>query len=196
MVYSAIGIALFVLLMILIIFSYNTLITTRNRFLNAFAQIDVQLKRRYDLIPNLVETVKGYMAHERQTLEQVIAARNQAHAAAQAVAEKPGDTNAMLTLASAETALGGLLTQFRGLREAYPELKADQNAANLFEELTSTENRIAFARQAYNDSVMSYNTKRQTFPINLVAGLFGFPPAALFQLDDPNQRDVVSVKLS
>jgi LemA protein len=160
---------------------YNGLVALRNRFKNAFSQIDVQLKRRYDLIPNLVETVKGYMAHERGTLEAVVKARGAAVSAAQAAAAAPGDPAAMQGLAQAESALGGALGRLLAVFEAYPDLKANQNVLALQEELTSTENKVAFARQAYNDSVMQYNTRRESFPDNLFAGLFGFGPAELLQ---------------
>jgi LemA protein len=172
---------------------YNRLVTLRNRNLNAYAQIDVQLKRRHDLIPNLVETVKGYMAHEQQTLERVIQARNAAVGAL--ASTDPRSAATIQALASAENALGAALGQLFALKEAYPNLKADQQAARLMEELTSTENRVAFARQAYNDSVMLYNTARQTFPNNMVAGAFGFTEAALFQIDDANERNLVQVNL-
>ena len=152
---------------------YNRLVTLRNRFENAFSQIEVQLKRRYDLIPNLVETVKGYMKHERETLEAVINARNRAVGGLQQAAAKPGDASAMQELAGAEQLLSGTLGRLFALAEAYPDLKANQNMAQLTEELTSTENRVAFARQAYNDSVTAYNTYRQTFPPNLFASVFG-----------------------
>jgi LemA protein len=175
--------------------TYNRLVTLRQRYLNAFAQIDVQLKRRYDLIPNLVETVKGYMAHERQTLEAVIAARNAAADANARVASDPRDNAAMLSLAGAENVLLGALGRFVALREAYPDLKADAHASELMEQLASTENRIAFARQNYNDTVMQYNAKRQTFPTVLLAPVLGFNEAALFQIDDAKQREVVPVSL-
>jgi LemA protein len=152
---------------------YNKLVTLRNRLENAFSQIEVQLKRRYDLIPNLVETVKGYMKHERETLESVIQARNQAVGGLQAAAAKPGDAAAMAQLAGAEQVLSGTLGRLFALAEAYPDLKANQNMAQLTEELTSTENKVAFARQGYNDAVTSYNTYRQTFPPNIFANVFG-----------------------
>jgi LemA protein len=152
---------------------YNNLVTLRNRFENAFSQIEVQLKRRYDLIPNLVETVKGYMAHEKGTLEAVINARNQAVGAMKTAAAAPGDAAAMTALAGAENAVGATLGRLFALSEAYPDLKANQNMAQLTEELTSTENKVAFARQAYNDSVMAYNTYRQSFPPVFFASLFG-----------------------
>ena len=160
---------------------YNGLVALRNRFKNAFAQIDVQLKRRYELIPNLVETVKGYMKHERETLEAVIKARNVAVAAAQAAAANPGNPAAIQHLGQAEGALTGFLGRLLALAEAYPELKADQSMLLLQEELTSTENRVAFSRQAYNDVVMEYNTRRESFPENIFAGAFGFGPAELLQ---------------
>jgi LemA protein len=160
---------------------YNRLVVLRNRFKNAFAQIDVQLKRRYDLIPNLVESVKGYLQHERGTLEAVVQARGNAVSAAQRAAAAPGDPGAMQGLAQAEGALGGALGRLLAVFEAYPELKANQSIMVLQEELTSTENKIAFARQAYNDSVMQYNTRRESFPDNLFAGVFGFGAAELLQ---------------
>jgi len=160
---------------------YNGLVVARNRFKNAFAQIDVQLKRRYDLIPNLVEAVKGYMAHERETLDAVITARNSAMAAEQKVAANPSDPAAMKELNQAETQLGGVLGRLFALSEAYPDLKANQNMLALQEELTSTENKIGFARQAFNDSVMAYNNRRQVFPAVMVAGTFGFTEAALLE---------------
>jgi LemA protein len=172
---------------------YNRLVSLRNRFKNAFAQIDVQLTRRYDLIPNLVETAKGYMKHERETLEAVIAARNAAATAEKRVAGDPGDAEAMRGLMGAETALTGALGRFFALSEAYPDLKADQNMRQLMEELTSTENRIAFARQSYNDAVMRYNTAREVFPAVLVAEPLGFGPAELFEVSAPEQREAVRV---
>ena len=175
---------------------YNSLVALRNRFKNAFAQIDVQLKRRYDLIPNLVETAKGYLKHERETLEAVIKARNIAAAAAQAAAANPADGNAMRGLLSAETGLAGALSRLMVVSEAYPDLKANQNMMQLNEELTSTENKIAFARQAYNDSVMVYNTTRETFPNVIFAGMFGFLPAELFKIDDPTERNAPKVSFT
>lgn len=152
---------------------YNRLVTLRNRYENAFSQIEVQLKRRYDLIPNLVETVKGYMSHERETLEAVIQARNQAVGNLQTAAANPGDAQAMQQLVGAETALSGTLGRLFALAEAYPDLKANQNMAQLTEELTSTENKVAFARQGYNDAATHYNTYRQSFPPVLFAGALG-----------------------
>src|SRR5438132_5685621 len=163
---------------------YNGLVTLRNRFKNAFSQIDVQLKRRYDLIPNLVESVKGYMQHERGTLEAVVQARGSAVSAAQRAAAQPGDAAAMQGLAQAEGALGGALGRLLAVFEQYPDLKANQNVLGLQEELSSTENKIAFSRQAYNDSVMEYNTKRESFPDNIFAGTFGFSSAELLQSTD------------
>ncbi len=173
---------------------YNGLVQLRNRFKNAFAQIDVQLKRRYDLIPNLVETAKAYLAHERNTLEAVIAARNQAQTAGQRVAEAPGDQAAMKSLLGAESVLSGAMTKFFAVAEAYPDLKANQNMMQLTEELTSTENKIAFARQAYNDAVMAYNTKREMFPTNIIAGMFNFDAATLFQIENAVEKEAVKVK--
>lgn len=182
-------ITLLVVLAILLIFVfatvkiYNQLVTLRNRFKNAFSQIDVQLKRRYDLIPNLVETAKGYMKHERETLEAVIQARNMASEASDQAAAHPEDPNAMKNLLGAEAGLTGTLGRLFALSEAYPDLKANQNMMQLTEELTSTENKISFARQAYNDSVMTYNTTRETFPNNIIGGMFSFQEAQLFEID-------------
>jgi LemA protein len=160
---------------------YNGLVVGRNRFENAFAQIDVQLKRRYDLIPNLVEAVKGYMSHERETLDAVIKARNSAMTAEQKVAASPSDPAAIREFNQAETQLGGILGRLFALSEAYPDLKANQNMLALQEELASTENKIAFARQAFNDAATSYNIRREVFPANTVAGMFGFTRAALLE---------------
>jgi len=167
---------------------YNGLVALRNRFKNAFAQIDVQLKRRYDLIPNLVETAKGYLKHERETLEAVIQARNIAATAASQAAANPADPAALRQLAGAETGLAGALSRLLVVSEAYPDLKANQNMLRLTEELTSTENKIAFARQAFNDAVMVYNTRRETFPTVLFAGAMGFQPAELFSVENPAER--------
>ncbi len=175
---------------------YNTLVALRNRFKNAFAQIDVQLKRRYDLIPNLVEVAKGYMKHESTTLENVIKARNIALAASQAAAANPADGNAMKSLVTAEAGLGGALSRLMVVSEQYPDLKANQNMLQLTEELTSTENKVSFARQAYNDSVMSYNTARETFPNVIFAGMFGFLPAELFKIEDPTERNAPKVSFT
>jgi len=175
---------------------YNRLVTLRNRFKNAFAQIDVQLKRRYDLIPNLVEVAKGYLKHERETLEAVIKARNIAFAAAQSAAANPADATAMKGLLSAESGLGGALSRLMVVAEQYPDLKANANMAQLTEELTSTENKISFARQAYNDSVMVYNTARETFPNNFISGMFNFAAAELFQVDNAAERQAPQVKFT
>lgn len=173
---------------------YNGLVTLRNRFKNAFSQIDVQLKRRYDLIPNLVESVKGYMAHERETLEAVVKARNIAVTAADKASSAPGNPNAMSALSNAEGALKGALSQLMVVVERYPDLKANQNMLSLQEEITSTENKVGFARQAYNDAVTAYNTKRETFPANIFAGIFGFTAAELFEIMDASERDAPKVK--
>lgn len=167
---------------------YNGLVDLRNRFKNAFAQIDVQLKRRYDLIPNLVETAKGYLKHERETLEAVIQARNVAATAASRAAANPADPAALKQLAGAETGLAGALSRLLVVSEAYPDLKANQNMLRLTEELTSTENRVALARQAFNEAVMTYNTRRETFPTVLFAGALGFQAADLFTIDNPAER--------
>lgn len=172
---------------------YNNLVTLRNRFKNAFAQIDVQLKRRYDLIPNLVETAKGYLKHERETLEAVILARNQAHAAVNRAAANPADGAAIAGLAGAEQALGGALGKLFALMEAYPDLKANQTMMQLSEELTATENKVAFSRQAFNDAVMFYNNAREVFPGNLIAGTFQFQPAQLLEIEAPEQRQAPKV---
>ena len=179
-----------------VIGGYNNLVSLRNRFKNAFAQIDVQLKRRYDLIPNLVETAKGYMAHERGTLEAVIAARNVASAANVKAAQNPGDAAAMKELGGAETALTSSLGRLFAVAEAYPNLKANEEMMQLMEELTSTENKVAFARQAYNDSVMVYNTARETFPTNLIANTFNFTAAEMFVIDKPEEKAAPKVSFS
>lgn len=173
---------------------YNGLITARNAFKNAFSQIDVQLQRRYDLIPNLVETAKAYLSHERQTLEAVIQARNQAQAAARTAAGKPEDGAAIAALSSAEGALAGTLGRFFALAEAYPDLKANTTMQQLMEELTSTENKVAFARQFFNDAVMSYNNQREQFPNVLIAGPFGFQHALQLELQNAEAREAVKVK--
>lgn len=172
---------------------YNGLVTLRNRLKNAFAQIDVQLKRRYDLIPNLVETAKGYLAHERETLEAVIKARNIAATAATAAAGDPANAAALRNLVGAESGLAGALSRLMVVTEAYPDLKANENMLRVSEELTSTENKIAFARQAFNDTVMVYNTRRESFPTVLVAGALGFQAAELFTLTDPAERTAPKV---
>jgi LemA protein len=179
-----------------IVGAYNRLVALRNRFKNAYAQIDVQLKRRYDLIPNLVETAKGYIKHERGTLEAVVAARNAASAANVLAAQNPGDATAMKALSGAETALTGTLGRLFAVAEAYPDLKANTTMMTLMEELTSTENKVAFARQAYNDSVMAYNTQRETFPTNMIAGPFSFGPAELFVIEKPEEKEAPKVSFT
>lgn len=192
---SILGIAVvgLILLALWIMSIYNRLVTLKNRFKNGFAQIDVQLKRRYDLIPNLVETAKGYLKHERETLEAVITARNQAAQAASTAASDPGNPGAVQALAGAETALTGTLGRFFALSEAYPDLKANANMMQLNEELTSTENKVAFARQAFNDAVTSYNTQREIFPSNVFAGMFGFKEAELFEVKDEVVKEAPKV---
>jgi len=172
---------------------YNRLVSGRNRFKNAFAQIDVQLTRRHDLIPNLVETAKGYMKHERETLEAVVNARNTAVAGLKAAAADPSDPEAMKNLAQAEQGLSGALGRLFALSEAYPDLKANENMMQLSEELTTTENKVAFSRQAYNDSVMDYNTLRESFPNNFFAGWFNFRPAELLEIEDETKREAPKV---
>jgi LemA protein len=186
-IFALLGIViLFVLVLIIWVVSiFNALVRYRNRYQNAFAQIEVQLKRRYDLIPNLVETAKGYIKHERETLEAVITARNQAVSGLQQASQKPGDPTAMQQLGGAESQLAGVMSRFFALAEAYPDLKANQNMMQLSEELTSTENRVAFARQAFNDAVMEYNTYRQSFPPVVFAPMFGHgQDAALLDFED------------
>jgi LemA protein len=180
LVLGGIGLAILVYIVSL----YNGLVALRNRFKNAFAQIDVQLKRRYDLIPNLVETAKSFMAHEKDTLEAVIRARNTASAAGQMAAANPGDASAINNLSTAEVALAGSMNKFIGLSEAYPELRSNQN----------TENKISFARQAFNDSVAAYNTAIESFPGNIVAGFGQFERAAFFEISEPQQREAVKVQ--
>jgi len=172
---------------------YNSLVTLRNLYKNAFSQIDVQLKRRYDLIPNLIDTAKGYMRHERETLEAVVNARNSAMTASQRAANAPGDSAAMNGLNLAEAQLNGALGRLFALAESYPDLKANQNMLALQEELTSTENKVAFARQSFNDAVTRYNTEIQKFPNNFLAGMTGFAPAQLFETESPKEREVPRV---
>ncbi len=199
---SAALIVLGVLLLVAIVLGlwvagiYNSLVTLRNRFKNAFAQIDVQLKRRYDLIPNLVEVAKGYMKHESGTLEAVIKARNVAYAASQAAAANPADAGAVKNLLGAESGLAGAMSRLMVVSEQYPDLKANQNMMQLTEEMTSTENKISFARQAYNDSVMTYNTSRESFPTNILAGMFNFAEAQLFQIESAAERAAPQVKFT
>lgn len=189
-------IILIILLVIVIAWSigiYNKLVDLRNRFKNAFAQIDVQLKRRYDLIPNLVETAKGYMKHESETLEAVIKARNQAQQAEQKAAQQPDDPDAMKNLVGAEQTLTGSLGRLFALSENYPDLKANQNMMQLSEELSSTENKVAFARQSFNDAVMNYNTYREKFPNMIFANSFGFTQAQQFLIDTPEEREAPKI---
>ncbi len=180
-------------LVIFVISIYNRLVASRNRYKNAFAQIDVQLTRRYDLIPNLVEVAKKYMSHERETLEAVIQARNGAVNQLKQASGDPTDPDAMKRLGQAEQGLSGALGRLFALSENYPDLKANQNMMQLSEELTSTENKVAFARQSFNDSVMSYNILRESFPNNIVAGMFNFNPAQLLDIEDPAKRQAVQV---
>lgn len=188
---TILGLIVFILLYAVLI--YNRLVKLRNRFRNAFAQIDVQLKRRYELIPNLVETARAYLKHESETLEAVIAARNQALQAMQAARQNPGDASAMKALMDAEAAMGGAMLHLNAVMENYPELKADRTMAQLSEELTSTENRVSFARQAYNDEVMIYNTQRETFPDVMFSGAMGFKPAELLEISDQQEKEAVRV---
>jgi len=185
-------VALLVLPILLLIGLYNGLVQLRNRYKNAFAQIDVQLKRRYDLIPNLVESAKAFMTHERETLEAVIQARNMASSAREHAAA--GDAGAIQQLASAEAGLGGALGRLFALSEAYPELRSNQNMLQLQEELTSTESKVAFARQSYNDAVMHFNNKIEMFPSNFIAGMFHFVPATSFEVSGDAERESVTVK--
>ena len=195
-IYIALGVV-FVLFLIFAMWAmgiFNNLVKLRNRFENAFSQIDVQLKRRHDLIPNLVNVAKGYMSHEKDTLEAVIQARNQAISATSAAASKPGDEAAMNNLSSAESNLNGAIGRLLMIAESYPDLKANENMLALQEELTSTENKVSFARQAYNDAVTAYNTTREMFPANMIAGMFGFNNARLFEVDVEAERDVPKVE--
>jgi LemA protein len=182
------------LLVLFVIGQYNGLVRGRNQYRNGFAQIDVQLKRRHDLIPNLVETAKAYMSHERETLEAVITARNMAEGARTQVAAEPGNAASMQALAQAENGLGGMLGRLFALSEAYPDLKANQTMMQLSEELTTTENKVSFARQSYNDAVMKFNNSREQFPSNLVAGAFNFTAAVPFEVSDASEREAVKVQ--
>ncbi len=182
---------LVLLLVFWFIGAFNGLVRLRNRYRNAFAQIDVQLKRRHDLIPNLVETAKAFMKHERETLEAVIEARNAAASARDGL--NPDDAGQMRSLMAAEAGLGSMLGKFFALAEAYPDIKSNQNMMQLSEELTTTENKVSFARQGYNDAVMIYNTKTETIPTNIVAGMFNFEPATLFELEDEAEREPIAV---
>lgn len=184
------------LLILFLIMVYNRLVVARNEFRNAFAQIDVQLTRRYDLIPNLVETARGYMKHERETLEAVIQARNSAYSGLKAAASDPGNAAAVQHLAGTDAQLGGALGRLMAVAEAYPDLKANQTMMQLSEELTSTENKVAFARQAYNDYVMNYNNLRETFPSSVVAGMGNFQPAQLLDIAKPEAREAPKVSFT
>jgi LemA protein len=195
-------IVLIVLVVLVLVFvmwvvgMYNGLVTKRNRYKNAYSQIDVQLKRRYDLIPNLVEVAKGYIKHERETLEAVTQARNLAYTAGQRAAAAPGDAAAMTALGGAEGQLTGALGRLFAVAESYPDLKANQNMLALQEELSSTENKISFARQAYNDAVMVYNTDREVFPTTIIAGMFNFQEAHLFEIEQAAEREVPKVSFT
>src|SRR5215471_13426948 len=187
---------LLIALVLVFIATYNRLVTARNAFRNAFAQIDVQLTRRYDLIPNLVETAKGYLKHERETLEAVIRARNAAYAGLKTAASDPGNAAAVQQLSGADQQLGGALGRLMAVAESYPDLKANQNMMQLSEELTSTENKVAFARQAYNDAVMTYNNKREVFPNSFIANMFNFQPAQPLEIAKPEAREAPKVSFS
>lgn len=186
-------VVLCILLVIAVISIYNGLVKHKNRFMNAFSQIDVQLNRRYDLIPNLVETAKKYMEHETETLEKVIAARNQAHQVQVNLGKNALDEGGMENLMKAERELSSGLGRLMAIAENYPDLKADNTMINLMEELSSTENKVSFARQNYNDCVMAYNTAREVFPANIISGMFNFQMAKLFQIDDSKIREAVKV---
>jgi LemA protein len=188
--------ALIVLFVLFLVGTYNRLVTARNGFKNAFAQIDVQLTRRYDLIPNLVEVAKGYIKHERETLEAVIAARNSASNGLKAASANPANASAIQTLGGADTALTGALGRLFAVAEAYPDLKANQTMMQLSEELTSTENKVAFSRQAYNDAVLGYNNTREVFPNSVLAGMFGFQPAQPLDIEKPEMRTAPKVSFS
>ncbi|AGZ49540.1 LemA family protein [Mycobacterium kansasii] len=189
-------VAVVIVLLVMVIAGYNGLVRARNAYKNAFAQIDVQMRRRFDLIPNLVETARAYMAHERQTLEAVVNARNMAMAGLSAAQANPGDPAAMQQLSAGQQRLDGALGRLIAVAESYPDLKANQTMMQLSEELTSTENKVAFSRQAYNDAVMSYNNRRETFPGNIYAGMFGFTAAALLEIppDRPEMREAPRVQ--
>ncbi len=187
-------IVLLAALAIMAVSIYNQLVKLRNRYENSFAQIDVQLKRRYDLIPNLVETAKRYMKHEQETLQAVTEARNMAAKANQQAAGQPGEPEAMKKLSQAESGLSSALGRLFAVSESYPDLKANENMMQLSEELTSTENKVAFARQAYNDAVMNFNIAREKFPNNIFANLFNVGPAELLEIEKPEEREAVKVE--
>jgi LemA protein len=193
MVAGIVGLAVLIVIIMVVVGIYNGLVTARNRYRNAFAQIDVQLKRRHDLIPNLVEVAKKYLSHERGTLEAVIKARNEASTARSGAAANPGDPKSMQALMGAEAVLGGTMGRLFALAEAYPDLKANTTMSQLSEELTSTENKVSFSRQAYNDAVTFYNTMREKFPNVIFAGMFSFMPASLFEIEDKGEREAVKV---
>jgi len=197
-VLGILGVLLVIVLIVggIVVGIYNRLVTLRNEFKNQFAQIDVQLKRRHDLIPNLVETAKGYMAHERGTLDEVVAARNGAASARQIAATDPTDANAVAKVAAAEGVLTQSLGRLFAVAEAYPDLKANQTMLQLQTELTDTENRVSLSRQAYNESVRNYNTQREIFPNSIIAGIFNFAPASLFEITDPGEREVPKVSFT
>jgi LemA protein len=194
MILTIIAVIVLIILVAYPVSIYNKLVSLRNRFKNAFSQIDVQLKRRYDLIPNLVNVAKQYMAHEKETLEAVIQARNQAVSTEKEVAQQPDDPESMQKLMGAEQSLSGAMGRLFALSENYPDLKANQNMMQLTEELTSTENKIAFARQSFNDSVMTYNTNIEKFPNNMLANMFGFKEARLFEIDVADEREAPKVE--
>jgi len=196
MIYLGIVLGLILLFILWLVSVYNRLVSLRNRFKNAYSQIDVQLKRRYDLIPNLVETAKAYMKHERETLEAVTQARNQAMTASTHAANRPEDAQAVRGISGAESLLSGALSRFFAVAESYPDLKANQNMMQLTEELTSTENRIAFARQAYNDSVMVYNTSCEQMPNSMIANWFNFKEAQTFEIKVKAERQAPKVSFS
>lgn len=191
-----ISVVVIVILVLMVAGMYNGLVKLRNLLKNAFAQIDVQLKRRYDLIPNLVETAKGYLKHERETLESVTKARNTALSAVEAVSANPSNASAMSDLVGAEALLGGAMGKLMVSVEAYPDLKANSNMISLQEELAATEDKIAISRQAFNQAVTDYNIKRETFPTMIIAGMFGFTPAELFEVAGPEEREVVKVSFN
>lgn len=195
-IFAVVVVVILLLLLLWGVGSYNGLVAAKARFQNAFAQIDVQLKRRYDLIPNLVETARGFMRHERETLEAVVAARNQAASALQALSANPEDTGSIQRLMQAEQGLGGVMGRLMAVSEAYPELKANQNMMQLTEELTSTENKVSFARQGYNDAVTGYNVALKTFPTVLIASFLGFQEATLFEVKEAAEKEAPKVNFS
>jgi LemA protein len=195
-IFAVVVVVIFLLVLLWGVGSYNGLVSAKARFQNAFAQIDVQLKRRYDLIPNLVETARGFMRHERETLEAVVAARNQAASALQALSANPADPGSVQRLLQAEQGLGGVMGRLMAVSEAYPELKANQNMMQLTEELTSTENKVSFARQGYNDAVTSYNVALKTFPTVLIASFLGFQEATLFEVKEAAEKEAPKVNFS